>query len=106
MPRWVPRGTAKVAWWGYGRCPEETRLDDHQSPFWTTGCLRPLYPPNRRQLAIRASFVRPGVDVCADCRCRTGCHLDCRERHTTTHLRMRCCRLSGGTVDNAMNQLL
>src|SRR5215217_5832664 len=49
--------------WGYGRCPEETPLDDHQLPFWTTGCLRPLYPPNRRQLAIRASFVRPGVDV-------------------------------------------
>src|SRR5215204_366689 len=50
-------------------------------------------PPGRRRLVLTAGVGQGATSIAVN-------------GTRPTHLRMRCCRLSGGTVDNAMNQLL
>lgn len=96
LPRCVPRGTAKPAWWGYG-CPGKgparrspiTVLPPNSRP------TSPL-PPNRRQLALLGLAVSRGGRLVLTAGVEQGHHLDCGERHTTSQLRIRWCRLSGG----------
>jgi hypothetical protein len=86
-------------------CPEEARLDVHHHRSATTGA----YEPSTRRIggnSLRGLVGPPRWSLVLTAGVEQGRHLDCRERHTTTHLRMRCCRLSGRTVDNAMNHLL
>ena len=95
LPRSVPRGTAKPAWWGYG-CPEKARRDDHQSPFCRQ---QSAYEPSTAEsAAIRSTGppCQPRGRLVLTAGVEQGRHLDCGERHTTSQLRMRWCRLSGG----------
>ena len=53
-------------------------------------------PPNRRQLALLGLAVSRGGRLVLTAGVEQGRHLDCGERHTTSQLRMRWCKLSGG----------
>jgi hypothetical protein len=53
-------------------------------------------PPNRRQLALRGLAASRGGRLVLTAGVEQGHHLDCGERHTTSQLRIRWCRLSGG----------